>query len=274
MEESDLHEENQIKECFAYFGRAIYMMQVVEKGLITVLINTVKYVSKSRYDELLAEKFELTVGILKRDLSEKGIFDSDTLQKLDQFHNKRDWLAHSYWWDRAVEFSRSDLRYKIIDELELLTSEFEELNSIVSEKAEAFLLSKGVDLKDLVEEFNAMEATPERPEHIKLSKSETLTALYLLKMDKMQTLIFELDGKGYWTLSEVGLSKFESESAKDLIPFEPAQKVLPVQQFNPRPKLNGEWHYDLDLKRNGLLIKVRPLVFNNQVVFKFTLGKA
>lgn len=83
MEENASNEEIQEQECFEYFGRAIYMIQVVEKGLITVLLNTVNYVSRSRYEELLAEKFELTVGILKRDLEEKGIFDSVILQKLD-----------------------------------------------------------------------------------------------------------------------------------------------------------------------------------------------
>ena len=274
MEETDLQEENQIKECFAYFGRAIYMMQVVEKGLVTVLLNTVKYISRSRYDELLAEKFELTVGILKRDLADKGIFDSATLQKLDYFHSKRDWLAHSFWWDRAIEFDSPNLRYKIIDELDSLTLEFEELNSIVSEKAEAFLLSKGVDINDMIKEFRTLEATPERPVHVKLSKNETLTAIYLMQKDGMQTLIFELEGKGYWTLSDVGLSRFERRPEQELIPFEPVQEVLPVQQFNPRPKLTAEWHYDLDLKRNGLLIKVRPRVLNNHFTYQFFVGKA
>lgn len=170
---------------------------------------------------------------------------------------------HSYWWDRAIELERSDLRYRIIDELALLISEFEELNSIVNEKVRVSFLSKGLNMKESAEEFKMLNSTPGRNSYVRISKSETLTALYLLQKDNMQTLIFELEGKGNWILSEVGLSKFERSSEQELIPYEPVQEVLPVQQFNPRPKLIGEWHYDLDLKKSRLFIKVRPLVFNN-----------
>ncbi|CAG5006562.1 hypothetical protein DYBT9275_03850 [Dyadobacter sp. CECT 9275] len=266
--------EIEVKECFAYYGRAVYMMQVVEKGLITVLLNTVKHLSKARFDELLAEKFELTVGILKRDLAEKRVLDDAILQKLDDFHGKRDWLAHSYWWDRAIEFDRPELRHKIIDELDRLTAEFEELNAIVAVKVGDFLLSQGVDIGQVIEEFRSLEETPQRQQAVKLTKSETLVGIFILHQNGLQALIFELEGKGYWTLCEVGLTKFEVGQGQELFPFESALTALPVRQFNPRPKIQEEWYYDLDLKKDALLIKVRPSQFNGEFVYRFTLGRA
>ncbi|GIQ57647.1 hypothetical protein Flavo103_07830 [Flavobacterium collinsii] len=69
------NDEFQIKECFAYFGRTIYMAQIVEKGILNSLISSYENCTKTRFVELLIEKSQLTFGQLKREIAEKNIFN-------------------------------------------------------------------------------------------------------------------------------------------------------------------------------------------------------
>lgn len=129
------NEENEIKDCFAYFGRTLYSVQVVEKTLLNILLfNQISNITKESYDKLLEEKSKLTFGELKQEIISLDFFSSEFFEDLDKFHIKREWLSHNYWWDRNVELYRKDLRPKIIKELKMLYDEFEKLNNHIEEK--------------------------------------------------------------------------------------------------------------------------------------------
>lgn len=267
--------DKDIRECFAYFGRTIYMAQTVEKGIMNSLISSYENSSKTRFDELLVEKSQLTFGQLKREIKEKKIFSDEVLEKIELFHEKRDWLAHNYWWDRALEFSRDDLRYKIFEELDILTAEFETLNEIIIEENNQFLIKKGVDIDQILDEFSKLDKTPDNPSLRKLTKDETLVGMYLYEINPdFQIPIFKLEDGSYWTLCESGLTLFNLEV--DSIKFQPLDKtigIFPVKQFNPKPKTFRDWEYELDLKKNGLFVKVEPTEKNGKFAFKWTVKK-
>jgi len=251
------------------------MAQAVEKGIMNSLISSYENLTKTRFDELLVEKSQLTFGQLKREIKTKKIFNDKVLEKIELFHEKRDWLAHNYWWDRALEFSRDDLRYKIFDELNTLTAEFETLNKIIEEENNQFLIKKGVNIYQIIDEFSKLDETPDNPSLRKLTKNETLVGIYLYEVNPgFQIPIFKLEDSSYWTLCESGLTLFTLEV--DSIKFHPLNEtigIFPVKQFNPKPKTIRDWEYELDLKKKGLSVKVEPTEINGKFVFKWIIKK-
>ena len=125
MEEDD----SEVRECFAYFGRIIFLLQELEKGILGSLMLSYKNITQERFDELLAEKSQLTFGQIKRDIIENKIFNEKIIAKIERFHELRDWLIHNYWWDRTIEFYREDLRYTIKLELDKYAIELMELDN-------------------------------------------------------------------------------------------------------------------------------------------------
>ena len=265
--------ETDIKECFAYFGRAIYVAQTVEKGILNSLISSYENLTKSCYDELLAEKSQLTLGQLKREIIERKIFSEEIIDKIETFHTKRDWLAHNYWWDRAIEFNRDDLRHKIFTELDELTAYFDNLNEIIKDQNNKYLIEKGLNIDQLINEFSQLNQTPESPSTVKLTKNETLTGLYIYEtMPGFEIPLFKLENNSYWTLCESGLTAFNLEiDNSKLKPLEKTNGIFPVKQFNPKPKIKRDWEYELDLKKEGLSIKVKPFEVDGKFVFKWTI---
>jgi len=112
-----------IREIFAYYGRAMYLAQAIEKGIMTIILfSQQKFgITKTRYDEFLQEKSSMTFGQLKREIKDIGCFSVSELDFINKFHEKRDFLAHSYWWERTVEFCDENLQTKLLNELDELT---------------------------------------------------------------------------------------------------------------------------------------------------------
>lgn len=268
-------DEKNIRDCFAYFGRTIYMAQCVEKGIMNSLISSYKNITKTRYDELLLEKSQLTLGQLKREIKQKEIFSENVVERIEIFHKKRDWLAHNYWWDRAIEFNQENLRYKIFEELDQLTAEFESLNEVIEEDNKKFLLENGVNIEQLVDEFSKLDKTPTNPSFRRLMKDETLLGIYLYPAESpLQMLIFMLEDSSYWTLCESGLTFFNLKV--ELGKLEPLDKtigIFPIKQFNPKPKTVRDWEYNLDLKKNGLFVKVQPNEISEKFMYKWEVKK-
>ncbi len=133
------------KEVYAYFGLAIYRAQCVEQSIIQLLIfydffkeNVPKFKRREkweadfdRFDGALSKK---TMGRLLGAIKEIGVLDSDIENTLSLALKKRNWLAHSYFVDRALDFINEAGRHKMINELEdaikLLNSVEDILNPI------------------------------------------------------------------------------------------------------------------------------------------------
>lgn len=267
--------ENEIKECFAYFGRAMYMAQTVEKGILNSLLFSYTNITKTRYDELLAEKSLLTFGQLKQEVIAKNIFDSDFIEKLEEFHSKRDWLAHNYWWDRSVEFNREDLRHKLFKELDEFNEEFEALYDLIEDRLTIIMKQNGLDPNELFDAITQLDQTPQTPLLRKLTKNETLIGLYSYESAVGSLIpIFKLEDNTYWSLCEIGLTTFtQIEDERKLTLLEKTKDIFPVLQFNPRPKIATSGEYELDLKKNGLFMKVEQVLVEKKVIFKWGIRK-
>jgi len=125
----------EVREVYAYFGLVMYSAQCLERELSLVLTVAFKPRPRTRpdFDELLERRYRKTLGALVAELrkAEKG--DAELEGDLVAALEKRNWLAHHYFWDRAGKFMTSNGRYSMMEELKLINDEFSALDKRLSQ---------------------------------------------------------------------------------------------------------------------------------------------
>ncbi|MFW0765527.1 hypothetical protein ACN0IV_06740 [Trabulsiella odontotermitis] len=116
------------KEVYAYFGLAMYRAQCVEQSIVQLLIffdffttNVPTFtthdkweVEFDKFDKVLSEK---TMGQLLGLIRKLELLDSNIEVMLSTTLKKRNWLAHSFFVDHAVDFINKNGRDQMIKEL-------------------------------------------------------------------------------------------------------------------------------------------------------------
>jgi hypothetical protein len=134
---NDQQEFDQIRDVYAHFGLAVYLAQCVEQSIFLHLLfldhfpkAIAKFTSKeawvSAIDEFEARELGQTMGKLIRRMKEAGQPTDNIQVLLTTVLKQRNWLAHKYFADRAVEFTRESGREKMVRELEELQGLFRE----------------------------------------------------------------------------------------------------------------------------------------------------
>ncbi len=119
----------QTKTVYAHFGAAIYFAQCLEHGLVNALvyldlIPTTAHGVRNReewavaVDAFMDRHFEHTLGRMIRNLSKVVEVRDDLPTVLQSALDTRNWLAHDYFRERAVEFVSDSGRDRMIAELE------------------------------------------------------------------------------------------------------------------------------------------------------------
>jgi len=153
----DYDEGEHVKETFAYFGRAYYQAGVLDAALALAILfidflPSVKaaYVKdkgqtfdrpayEAAYDKFLADQHAQTLGNLRRRLFASSLLDDALKAEIDEAKKKRDFIAHNYFRERAVEFATRAGRDQMIAELDEIGGYFEGVAQrvdIVIEKAQ------------------------------------------------------------------------------------------------------------------------------------------
>ncbi len=244
-------------ETFAYFGKAIYMAQTIEKGLMSIIsfYQLRNNITRTRYDEILFEKSQLTFGQLKREIKELEFFSDE---ELDKFHSNRDFLAHSYWWERAVEFSQIDKCSGLQNELSNYTLFFEELSNKIEIKQNELTKGLNINFNDIQDDMISKGKTIPLESFEKLSKNARVLDIFGYQVAENSFIpIFEIGENTYFTVCEIGLSQYKSIIVeKNKKRLSNLQGIFPINQFNPRPKNCKLWDYELDLKNKGLKMRI------------------
>lgn len=122
----------QIKEVFAQFGLAMYQAQCVERQLAILLATAYgpgpKRMTRSQYADLLASLFQKTFGGLFQTLRKAVAIPDDFEAVLRNALDKRNWLAHHYFWERAGHFMTESGRRMMIDELSRIALELDDID--------------------------------------------------------------------------------------------------------------------------------------------------
>lgn len=138
-----------IKETFAHFGRAMYAASVFEAGLAISLMtldflrteavrlrkagraafDRAKY--EADFDAFMKRQHAQSLGNLIRGLSKAVDLSPDLKSLIDQAKIRRDFLAHHFFRERAVEFASQAGRVAMIEELERDHDLFEEADRAI-----------------------------------------------------------------------------------------------------------------------------------------------
>lgn len=157
-------EFEQVRDVYAHYGLAMYHAQCLESGVwnlsLKYLLLCVRRSSATPKDPRVREmvarlrshaKLQQATGEDRRD-AVRDVFDEaldlfsrksfggllhslehdfgdpDTASRLVEARDKRNWLAHRYFWDRAGELSTEHGRALMVQELRETVSYFDELN--------------------------------------------------------------------------------------------------------------------------------------------------
>jgi hypothetical protein len=162
------------KEVYAYFGLSIYSAQCLEQAMIHLIVfldhfpKAVPNFSTAEkweedFDKFFDDESQRTMGQLLGRLQKIGIPFEDLKVKLKEALKKRNWLAHAYFSERAMEFMSENGRNKMILELEQAAEYFksidEEVSSIFYKIAGTYGLTDEV-FKKIMDEMLS-ESTPD-----------------------------------------------------------------------------------------------------------------
>lgn len=144
----DLNENEQIRDVYALFGLAIYQAQCVERK-IAILLATVhgpgiQKMTRADFDVALQGEFRKTFGGLISTLRKAAAIPANFDQKLADALDKRNWLAHHYFWDRAGHFITERGRKTMMAELQKAIDQFAELNAQITKAVRTWSEKHGI----------------------------------------------------------------------------------------------------------------------------------
>ena len=199
--------------------------------------------------------FLLTLGQITEEL--KTFLSQELFIKVKEGIEKRNFLAHHFWFERAhLMFSVAGLK-SMIKELTELSSFF----SAIDEEVSKFFKAKKNELgftDDLVE-FALLECVAGKPMEPlpckrKLKKQEKIVRAWEFALSNGNLpLVFETDDGCLWEFCDVGLGWTNYEKTeKEWKLNEKIQPNLPAT-VNPRPENSTPWNYEFMLLNNTIL---------------------
>jgi len=145
----EFDEGAQIREVYAHFGLTLYLAQVLEHGIVNALVyaelipaRTGKVSSHEQwakeFDTFMGLHFEKTLGRLIDYLDSKVAVPGTLADILRRALTKRNWLAHSYFRDRAADFMSPEGRWKMIEELQAAQKLFQDADKLLEQTIRPF----------------------------------------------------------------------------------------------------------------------------------------
>ena len=130
-------ESEQVREVYARYGLAMYWAQCLEQSIFQHLLffahfpkAVAAYTSSENwaadYDKFEAQELGKTMGKLIQRLRDVGQPTEGVETALAAALKGRNWLAHGYFADRAIEFTLPDGRGRMIEEIDVLRDQFRE----------------------------------------------------------------------------------------------------------------------------------------------------
>jgi hypothetical protein len=124
--------DEEAREVYARYGLAMYFAQVVERAIVNLMIALRLpergALTRRDIDQFMDEAFTMTFGRLLQELRRMGQSTHFLQRDLDYARDMRNWLAHRYFRDRAVQFMSPAGRVVMLQELDDATKLFLQVN--------------------------------------------------------------------------------------------------------------------------------------------------
>ena len=254
-------DEELIREMYARFGLAYYISEVLHRSLcnLVALRTTPQSSTRLRFEEQLRWTYSLTLGQVIREAS--GTLPESTNAELEIVRERRNFLAHHFWYERAhLMMSAAGVR-QMIAEVNLQHDLFrimnEEIDALEQDARRAFGIDDAV-FEAALAGCLAGEAPEPFSKRRRPSKRERVVAAFLHPREQGgHAVVFETVDGELWTLAHDGFAWFETAAPELLIRCDEIQAILPAD-FAPRPKtLTAPWNYDLPIGQE-MRLEVRP----------------
>lgn len=258
------------REMYARFGLAYYHSEVLHRGLCFILAMSDlphrDLVTRPRVEEHIAHAFSLTLGEVITALA--GKLPDEFSARLKDVKEKRNFLAHHFWFDRAHLMFQADHIEGLIAELDHYTQLFNQMD----EDTSAWFQPRHAELgltDDILQESLArvLSGHDEAPlpgkdtvKQIekKLKGKQLLVRVWEFELPEGgKPLVFEMQDGTLWQLCDVGLgwTRFQ-RTESHWVEHPGIQPYLPAN-ISPRPKDVKLWEYEFTLKR-GAVLWVKP----------------
>lgn len=274
-----------IREVFAHYGLALYLAQCIEKGICILLSGqyaptSPEKMTRWRYEELLDGHMQLSFGQVMTKLKSVMELPPTFEENLKKAVENRNLLAHSYWWERAVDFATFEGRERMLLELSDFINEFERLNNIFDTIQKNWMETIGFPMQAIdLEKLKTQIASEKENKQIRrrLKKRELLNHVYTyLSINDSgkhtETPIFELEDGTFWTLGDCGLTYAPAYIKRENLSRDPKCEKILHTNFNPCPKNAKNWSYSL-IFDNGFIINVSPWKNEGSFAFKWRIQK-
>ena len=259
-----------VREMYARFGLAYYHSEVLHRGLCIILamsdLPRKDLITRPRVEERLAHAFFLTLGDVITELA--GKIPAEYSTRLDQVREKRNFLAHHFWLDRAHLMFRTDQVLKLIDELDGYTDLFNRLDEETSRWFRGRRHELGLTdeiLQDSLTRILSGEGEEPLPgrdvvkdREKKLQRKQRLVRVWEFDLPEGgKPLVFEMQDGSLWQLCDAGLGWTRFQNTEPHWVENPAiQPYLPADII-PRPKDIKPWEYEFEI-RGGAVLWVKP----------------
>ena len=157
-------EAEQSRDVYAHAGLALYWAQCFEMSLENFLViharlsdHSITLVELESYEEDVQRK---TLGELLQEVRQRASFDSSAEKAIGDALQKRNYLAHRFFKDRAVDFLSADGKSRMVSELQDLQQCFQIADTVASAIAQATGKLLGVRDEMMEQEMKRLAQRP------------------------------------------------------------------------------------------------------------------
>jgi hypothetical protein len=250
-----------IKELYARFGLAYYQSECLHRKLCNAYVlapfSGPDGITGPRVDERMVEAFAMTLGQVVDAI--RPWASAELQELLDEAVDRRNALAHRFWFERCHLMFSEEGAVQLIAELQADSEFF----ALTDAKVEAEFADQAARL-GLADHSRQMrfeemlkrgEEWKEPATQRRLKKHATIARVWDVPVsDAQSTLIFELQDGSLWQLSDVGLAWTRFSTPSDDWTENPRIKPFLPTVTNPRPGVPGSWSYELLLGQAARIV--------------------
>jgi len=142
------YDDEQTRDVYAHYGLAMYLAQTLEHGIVNALV-ILRLPEKDKYtrqdiDEFMEGRFQKTLGVLLKHLKSEVALPPDLESVLTEALNRRNYLAHHYFREKAESFVTRSGRVQMLQELQADQQLFESADEQLGKVLTPFRVKHGI----------------------------------------------------------------------------------------------------------------------------------